>query len=207
MDIAADKKFRHMCTSAAEVRQISKGYDVVARDKPQKFDVGLMEGYLTLPFSSRTVETRHRSYVDVDMRRGVVKDWMGIQASFQTYDNHLGTDFFLRQNTEILSAASGKVVESKYDNDDGHRITIQHFDQRLTIYCHLNSRKVEEGTKLKRGDMIGLSGNTGKLTGPYAHLHFQFGGFGKSRIDPYRDITDPSSLSWWTKDNDPQYPD
>jgi murein DD-endopeptidase MepM/ murein hydrolase activator NlpD len=50
-----------------------------------------------------------------------------------------------------------------------------------------------------------LSGHTGELAGSTPHLHFQFGGKGQRRADPFRNLSDPSSLSYWTVDNGPQY--
>jgi murein DD-endopeptidase MepM/ murein hydrolase activator NlpD len=59
---------------------------------------------------------------------------------------------------------------------------------------------------VSRGEKIAGSGNTGyKSKDP--HLHFQCGGFGRWRVEPYREINNPTSISYWTKDNDPQYPD
>lgn len=200
--IEADKKFRYMCRSTREFRPATGVYDILLSSEP-KIDIGLMEGFLTLPFPKGARETRPRDFVDLDTRQGYAGDWRGGQNA---RDTHLGTDFFVPRGTQILAATPGRVIESLYHADDGHRITIQHPDGNLTIYCHLSSREAEVNQEMRRGDKIGLSGNTGRLVGPNPHLHFQFGGFGLGRIDPYRDINNPSSKSYWTRDNEPQYP-
>lgn len=204
VSIEADKKFRYMCTSAEEFRAVTKGYDVRLDDpkKSKQMDIGLMEGYLTLPFARGTVEYSPRTYVDVDTSIDYYRDWRG---GFVSRNGHLGTDFQVAENTPIRSASLGRVSESFYSADDGNTIAIQDSEGHLEIYCHLNTREVPVNRRVNRGDRIGLSGTTGKLA-TFPHLHFQFGGFGSKRIDPYRDVLDPKSKCWWTKDNDPQYP-
>ena len=125
----------------------------------------------------------------------------------------------------IVAPAPGMVVEAEGSwpnvpqdpnlglRDDGNRIIIYHGNGLSTFYAHLGDTFYvqprhrdfarERCETVKHGQTLALSGNTGYMTrGP--HLHFQFGGFGISRVDPYRDVHDPSSVGWWTKDNDPQ---
>jgi murein DD-endopeptidase MepM/ murein hydrolase activator NlpD len=210
--VEADKKFRYMCMSAEEFRAVARGYDVRLDDPKmsKKMDIGLMEGYLTLPFARPiatstfypTLEIGGRGYVDLDPRVGHYRNWRG---GTEYHDGHLGTDFFVVENTPIRSASPGTVTKSYYSTDDGNTIVIKDLGGYLNIYCHLNTREVSVGKRLNRGNRIGLSGTTGKLA-YISHLHFQFGGFGSARIDPYRDILNFSSKCFWTKDNDPQYP-
>ena len=199
----ASKKFRYFLPSVSEVSKIGDGLNESITGN-MTISIPLGEGYLTLPFPTGTIETQPRVYVDVDLTKGIMKDWNGGK---QTYDNHLGTDFIIPSGTPILAAAPGIVVESLYDQDDGNRIAIKHRDGNLTIYCHLETRIVQTGEMVSRGEEIGVSDNTGNLAGPNPHLHFQFGDYGIKRVDPYRDATNPLSMNWWTVDNDPQYPD
>jgi murein DD-endopeptidase MepM/ murein hydrolase activator NlpD len=204
VSIEADKKFRYMCTSAEEFRAVTRDYVVHLDDpkKPKRMDIELMEGYLTLPFAWGTRELFGRIYVDVNAGVGDVRDWNG---GFNTKENHLGTDFMIDENAAIRSASPGRVAKSYYSTDDGNTIAIQNLEGHLEIYCHLNTREVSVNQRVNRGEFIGLSGSTGRLGG-FHHLHFQFGGYGSERMDPYRDVLDPKSKCWWTKDNDPQYP-
>lgn len=200
VDHFIDKIFRYMCTSPGEFRTVSDDYRTSMQGSVS-MDVGLMEGYLTLPFAEGTRETC-QVYVDIDPSKSM-KDWEG---GMDTYNGHLGTDFCLPIGTRILAAAPGSVTRSYYDTDDGNSVAIQHHDGNLAIYCHLKERMVSQGDRVNRGDTIALSGQTGKLSGARPHLHFQFGGYGQSRIDPYRNLSDPSSLGYWTVENHPQYP-
>ena len=72
----------------------------------------------------------------------------------------------------IYAAGNGKVIGSgsngKYAY--GNWIAIDHGDGLVTLYGHLSSKSVSRGDSVKRGDKIGISGNTGFSTGP--HLHF-----------------------------------
>jgi len=196
--VYAPSKFRYMCESVAEFRRS----DATCRfqvENDTRRDIGLMEGYLTLPFAKGTVETGPRVYVDV----GGGRDWKG---GANTYGGHLGTDFLMPIGTKLLAAAPGQVVYSYWSEDDGHVVGIMHPDGKLTLYAHLSERMVELKQNVTRGQVIGLSGQTGRLSGRNPHLHFQFGGYGTKRLDPYRDLLDQASLSYWTVDNDPQYP-
>jgi murein DD-endopeptidase MepM/ murein hydrolase activator NlpD len=192
------KNFRYMCESAAEFRSVKESYRVSVGNDTRK-DIGIMEGYLTLPFVKGTVERGPRVYVDV----GNCRDWKG---GSDTYNGHLGTDFFLSIGIKILAAAPGQVVYSYWHEDDGHVIGIRHLDGKLTLYAHLSERMVNLKQNVTRGQVIGLSGHTGRLSGRDPHLHFQFGGYGRNRIDPYRDLLNPLSVGYWTVDNNPQYP-
>ena len=195
------KNFGYMCESPAEFKSVKEFYGVLVGNNTRK-DIGLMEGYLTLPFASNTVETDTRVYVDVTLGGGR-RDWQGGR---NTYSGHLGTDFLLPIGIEILAAAPGLVVRSYRSAEDGNVVTIQHPDGKPTIYCHLSERKAVSGQKVSRGAIIGLSGHTGEFAGPTPHLHFQFGDYGQNRIDPYRDLLNPLSVNYWTVDNKPQYP-
>lgn len=84
---------------------------------------------------------------------------------------HNGVDFGSGRDTEIYSAADGKVILSKLGKGYGNYIIIEHNDGISTVYAHLNARNVEVGDRVSRGQLIGLSGSTGRSTGP--HLHYE----------------------------------
>jgi murein DD-endopeptidase MepM/ murein hydrolase activator NlpD len=206
--------FRYISLSVEAFQPAERPVGITV-EKDTHRDWGLMQGFLTLPFKCGTKYVQS-IYVDLDPGPGV-RDWSG--GSF-TKDGHLGIDYDMPEGQVIVAAAPGLVIEAeggwpnnpKADRErypelglweDGNRITIDHGTGLLTIYAHLNDVLVKVGQRVRRGEPIGLSGNTGVRTlGP--HLHFQFGGFGQRRIDPYRNVNDPNSISWWTKDNDPQ---
>jgi len=85
---------------------------------------------------------------------------------------HSGLDIGSPRGREIKSPASGKVVVAAYDTRLGNFIRINHGFGIKTTYGHLSKMLVKYGKKVKRGDVIGLVGSTGKFsTGP--HLHYQ----------------------------------
>ncbi|WP_297481342.1 murein DD-endopeptidase MepM [uncultured Photobacterium sp.] len=84
---------------------------------------------------------------------------------------HNGTDFAVPVGTTILAAGDGVVVKSRYHPLAGNYIVIKHGREHMTRYLHLSKRQVKVGDKVKMGQRIAKSGNTGRSTGP--HLHFE----------------------------------
>ncbi len=90
---------------------------------------------------------------------------------------HTGVDLACRINSKVYAARSGKVLFSGYKGGYGRLIIIGHEHGYRSYYGHLNRIKVKTGSSIKRGDLIALSGNTGRTTGP--HLHFEIRKSGK----------------------------
>lgn len=85
---------------------------------------------------------------------------------------HTGIDYLCPFGTEILASADGTVMNSGYEgNGFGNFIIILHERNKATVYAHLSERYVLVNQKVRQGDVIGLSGNSGYSTGP--HLHFE----------------------------------
>lgn len=84
---------------------------------------------------------------------------------------HRGVDFAMPQGTPVLAVGDGEVVVAKRSGAAGFYIAIRHGRSYTTRYMHLKTLLVEEGQKVKRGERIALSGNTGRSTGP--HLHYE----------------------------------
>jgi len=213
--------FRYISLSLEAFQSSEQPVSLMIDDHTRR-DWGLMQGFLTLPFKCETVIS-FIIHVDVDPDPAF-RDWRGSDGSDyvkerDVLNGHLGTDFAVLVDQLVIAAAPGVVTEAEGgwpDNpkaldpdtglhEDGNRVVINHGGGLLTIYCHLNSVSVVAGQRVARGGMIGLSGRTGIFApGQPAHLHFQFGGFGQRRIDPYRNLLDLNSKSWWTKASDPQ---
>jgi murein DD-endopeptidase MepM/ murein hydrolase activator NlpD len=83
---------------------------------------------------------------------------------------HKGVDIALRPNHPLTAAVDGEVISVGNNLPSGNFVSIKDADGNVYSYSHLNSSKVIKGQKVKRGDLIGLSGSTGRSTGP--HLHF-----------------------------------
>ena len=84
-------------------------------------------------------------------------------------------------NTVVHAAKAGQVIVSQYSSSYGNYVVISHGAGNTTLYAHMSSRKVEVGQKVNQGDPIGITGSTGRSTGP--HLHFEITENGQ-RIDP-----------------------
>ncbi|MEZ4841656.1 MAG: M23 family metallopeptidase [Flavobacteriaceae bacterium] len=85
---------------------------------------------------------------------------------------HRGMDFTAPTGTPVYAAGNGKIIRA--DNTAsgfGEHIEIDHGYGYSTIYAHLSKYNVKAGQKVKRGDLIGFVGNTGRSSGP--HLHYE----------------------------------
>lgn len=85
---------------------------------------------------------------------------------------HNGVDFAAPKGSPIYAVANGVVAEASYsENSLGYHVRINHENGYYTIYAHCNELKVKKGDVVKRGDIIGTVGSTGKSTGN--HLHYE----------------------------------
>ncbi len=92
------------------------------------------------------------------------------KTGVRTY--HRGVDFALKTGNPIYATGDGVVETVKFEFFGyGTQVVIDHGFGYKTRYAHLKSTDMVEGMKVKRGEQIGLSGNTGKSTGP--HLHYE----------------------------------
>lgn len=94
---------------------------------------------------------------------------------------HTGIDYGCRVGTRVGSIANGKVLKIFVNKSYGRVVVVRSkkcgkFYQNW--YCHLSAPKVREGQRVKKGQLIALSGNTGNSTGPHLHL--------ETRVRPYR---------------------
>ena len=83
---------------------------------------------------------------------------------------HSGTDFRAKVGSKVLAANDGVVVLVKERFYSGGTVLLDHGKGVYTCYFHLSAFHVKEGEKVQRGQVIGLSGESGRITGP--HLHF-----------------------------------
>lgn len=84
---------------------------------------------------------------------------------------HEGLDFQAEVGTPVYAAAGGVVVTAEYHPQYGNLIEIEHGNDFSTRYAHLSRIAVKPGQVVRRDQNLGLSGNTGRSTGP--HLHFE----------------------------------
>lgn len=114
-----------------------------------------------------------------------------IDPIYKTVKFHAGLDFSAPQGTPIYATANGVVrVAGNLGNGYGNHVIINHGYQYSTLYGHMYRIKVRVGQSIKRGEVIGYVGNTGKSTGPHVHYEVIKGG---RHLDPiyffYNDLT------------------
>lgn len=105
---------------------------------------------------------------------------------------HQGIDFSLPSNAQIVSTADGVVKSVIRTRTYGLMIEIQHNKRVTTRYAHLNRANVKVGDKVCRGEVIGVSGSTGRSTGP--HLHYEVR-VDKKPVDPKKFLAAGMSLA------------
>jgi hypothetical protein len=86
------------------------------------------------------------------------------------YRPHHGTDFGAKRGTPLLAVNSGKVIFSGRMRGYGKVVKIRHAGGYVSLYAHQSRIRVKRGQKVKKGQVIGYVGSTGRSTGP--HLHF-----------------------------------
>ena len=86
-----------------------------------------------------------------------------------TQEFHSGIDIPAPRGVNIISAYDGEVAWSYYSNSAGNWVGVDHGDGIYTVYMHMSKRLVSEGDKVKKGDVLGLVGTTGRSTGNHLH--------------------------------------
>ncbi len=87
---------------------------------------------------------------------------------------HAGLDFAASTGTSVFATADGVVAEAGRKSNYGNCIDISHGYNYMTRYAHLSRILVEPGAQVKRGQLIGKVGSTGKSTGPHLHYEVRF---------------------------------
>ena len=96
---------------------------------------------------------------------------------------HKGVDWATPTGTPVYASCGGTVAKAGWGSGYGYVVYINHEDGRQTRYGHLSKVLVSAGQKVKQGDKIALSGNTGVSTGPHLHFEILING---SQVDPLK---------------------
>jgi murein DD-endopeptidase MepM/ murein hydrolase activator NlpD len=112
-----------------------------------------------------------------------ISDVFGSQRIFngKSESPHLGLDFRVPSGTPVAAMNDGTVLLARLLYYEGNFVVLDHGQGLLTIYMHLSEFKVKEGDQVKRGQVIGLSGGTGRATGPHLHVGVRWQG---TYLDP-----------------------
>ena len=107
---------------------------------------------------------------------------MLIHPFYKSLVSHQGVDYTVPVGSRVFATADGKVKEVKTSKTtSGRYIIIDHGSGYETQYSHLSRIDVKKGSKVKRGDIIGLTGNSGLSLSPHLHYEVKFNGM---RVDP-----------------------
>jgi len=98
---------------------------------------------------------------------------------------HYGIDVAASFGSPVFATADGWVLKTKTEKSGGNVIILNHGGGVTTVYCHLSKFNVKVGQRIKRGDVIGFVGQTGKAIGPHVHYEVRING---KAVNPYHYI-------------------
>jgi murein DD-endopeptidase MepM/ murein hydrolase activator NlpD len=107
-----------------------------------------------------------------------VSDVFGTRRVFngETQSTHQGLDYAVPQGTPVSALNAGTVLLARPLYFEGSCIVLDHGQGLLSLYLHLSEFKVKEGEHVSRGQEIGVSGGTGRATGPHLHIAVRWQG-------------------------------
>lgn len=109
---------------------------------------------------------------------------------------HYGMDFTADIGTPVYATGDGKVIRADSKSSGfGRHIRIDHGYEYVTIYAHLNDYNVRVGQKVKRGEIIGYVGNSGRSRGPHLHYEVHQGGKKLNPVNYYYGELSPEEFS------------
>ena len=107
-----------------------------------------------------------------------VSEPFGVRRVFngELKTEHQGMDYHAPRGTRVVAANSGTVLLARRLFFEGNCVIVDHGQGLMTLYMHLSKFKVRKGQKVRRGQLLGLSGATGRATGPHLHLAVRWEG-------------------------------
>jgi len=109
---------------------------------------------------------------------------------------HNGVDYSAPSGTPIYAPDSGIVSGSSYSSSSGNYVLIKHDNGYTTGYAHMVRPGIKKGKRVRRGDVIGNVGTTGRSTGNHLHLTLR---------NKKGSVIDPHSINWKTATARPKY--
>jgi murein DD-endopeptidase MepM/ murein hydrolase activator NlpD len=135
----------------------------------QTSDDGIVDYY------DETGKSAKKFLVRKPMAGGIFRSGFGMRKHpvLKFVKMHTGVDWAEDTGAPIFSAGNGTVVKAEWDSGYGRRVEIQHLNGYVTAYSHMSgfARGIQEGVKVRQGQVIGYVGNSGLSTGP--HLHYE----------------------------------
>jgi murein DD-endopeptidase MepM/ murein hydrolase activator NlpD len=107
-----------------------------------------------------------------------ISDVFGVQRIFNgsVQSTHQGLDFRVPAGTPVAAVNRGQVILARSLFFEGNCVVIDHGQGLLSLYLHLSKFSVKEGDTVEKGQQIGISGGTGRATGPHLHLAVRWQG-------------------------------
>jgi murein DD-endopeptidase MepM/ murein hydrolase activator NlpD len=107
-----------------------------------------------------------------------ISDVFGTQRTIngKVQSIHQGLDYAVPSGTPVAAVNAGTVLLARPLYFEGNCVVLDHGQGLLTLYMHLSEIKVTEGEKIERGQELGLSGGSGRATGPHLHLAVRWQG-------------------------------
>jgi murein DD-endopeptidase MepM/ murein hydrolase activator NlpD len=107
-----------------------------------------------------------------------ISDVFGTRRTFngKVQSMHQGLDYAVPTGTPVSAANAGTVLLAGPLYFEGNCVVLDHGQGLLTLYLHLSEIRVKQGERIARGQVIGLSGGTGRATGPHLHLAVRWQG-------------------------------
>jgi len=107
-----------------------------------------------------------------------VSDVFGTERVFnhQVESRHQGLDYAVPAGSPVRAINSGTVLLARPMFFEGNFLVVDHGQGLLSLYLHLSGFKVKEGDQVRSGEIIALSGGTGRATGPHLHLAIRWQG-------------------------------
>ena len=163
VELTVEKKFTE--PSPEQQEQIAEG-------------VKIKQDYLSRVTPSREWDGNFTPSATAD-----ISDVFGSQRIFngKAQRPHFGLDYRVPSGTPVAAMNQGTILLARFLYYEGNCVVIDHGQGLLTLYFHLSEFKVKEGDPVKRGQIIGLSGGTGRATGPHLHVAVRWQG---TYLDP-----------------------
>ena len=105
---------------------------------------------------------------------------------------HKGVDISASMGTPVVAAADGVIYNAEYSSGYGRVVIIDHGHGMQTWYAHLSRFEVIPGQEIRRGEVLGFSGASGKATAPHLHFEVRMGG---TPVNPYKYLMNSSTMA------------
>jgi murein DD-endopeptidase MepM/ murein hydrolase activator NlpD len=182
-------------TTAGQTISFAKKIRVQRQRYPRRVVPLAVPGHFTAPSPEdlRQIEQDKETKADAFKTVSPEREWKGpftapvdaeisdVFGSVRVFNGsaqrpHEGLDFRVPGGTSVAAVNSGHVILARPLFFEGDCVVIDHGQGLLTLYLHLSKFSVKEGDDVKKGEPIGLSGGTGRATGPHLHLAVRWQG-------------------------------